>query len=66
MVTSLMIRQCVVFIGGYEMPVDLVFLELRDFDVILGMDWLATCDAPPRWDPQPRYCYHTAWGLPLT
>ena len=27
-------------IGYREMPVDLVLLDLQDFDVILGMDWL--------------------------
>ncbi|RVW32511.1 Transposon Ty3-G Gag-Pol polyprotein [Vitis vinifera] len=28
-----------------EMPVDLVLLDLQDFDVILGMDWLASYHA---------------------
>ena len=28
--------------GGRELHVDLVMLQLHDFDIILGMDWLAT------------------------
>ena len=31
---------CVVQIGGVDLPADLVLLEMSDFDVILGMDWL--------------------------
>ena len=41
-VTSKMLRDCLVMIGYREMPVDLVLLDLKDFDVILGMDWLAS------------------------
>jgi hypothetical protein len=29
------------YIGGLELRVDLMSLELYDFDVILGMDWLS-------------------------
>ena len=32
-------------IGYREMTVDLVLLNLQDFDVILGMDWLASYHA---------------------
>ena len=32
-------------IGYREMPVDLVLLNLQDFDVILRMDWLASYHA---------------------
>lgn len=32
---------CSVMIGGLELPANLVLLEMFDFDVILGMDWLA-------------------------
>ncbi|RVX00506.1 Transposon Ty3-G Gag-Pol polyprotein [Vitis vinifera] len=39
------IRDCCVMIGYKEMTVDLVLLDLQDFDVILGMDWLATYHA---------------------
>ena len=28
-------------IGGQEFPADLVALNMRDFDVVLGMDWLS-------------------------
>ncbi|RVW85873.1 Retrovirus-related Pol polyprotein from transposon 17.6 [Vitis vinifera] len=44
-VASRMIRNCIVMIGYREMPVDLVLLDLQDFDVILGMDWLASYHA---------------------
>ena len=30
-----------VLIGGQEFPTDLVALDMRDFDVVLGMDWLS-------------------------
>lgn len=32
---------CPVMIGGLELPANLISLEMFDFDVILGMDWLA-------------------------
>ena len=44
-VTSKMIKDCLVMIGYREMPVDLVLLYLQDFDAILGMDWLASYHA---------------------
>ncbi|RVW85078.1 Retrovirus-related Pol polyprotein from transposon 17.6 [Vitis vinifera] len=44
-VTNRMLRNCIVMIGYREMPVDLVLLDLQDFDVILGMDWLASYHA---------------------
>ncbi len=31
--------------GGYTYPIDLILLDLLEFDVILGMDWLSTCYA---------------------
>ena len=34
------VRDSRVLIGGQEFPVDLVALDMRDFDVVLGMDWL--------------------------
>ena len=37
-VTSKMLRDCLVMIGYREIPIDLVLLDLRDFDIILGMD----------------------------
>ena len=30
-----------VLIGGQEFPANLVALDMRDFDVVLGMDWLS-------------------------
>ena len=44
-VLSKIIRDCCVMIGYREMTVDLVLLGLQDFDVILGMDWLASYHA---------------------
>jgi len=34
-------RRVKLYIGGLELTVDLLSLELYDFDVILGMDWLS-------------------------
>ncbi|XP_070050515.1 uncharacterized protein [Nicotiana tomentosiformis] len=34
-------RSCVVPIGSLETRVDLLLLDMVDFDVILGMDWLS-------------------------
>ena len=44
-VTSKMLRDCLVMIGYKEMPVDFVLLDLQDFDIILGMDWFASYHA---------------------
>ena len=35
------VRDGRVLIGGQEFPADLVALDMRDFDVVLGMDWLS-------------------------
>ena len=35
------VRDNRVLIGGQEFPADLVALDMRDFDVVLGMDWLS-------------------------
>ena len=35
------VRDSRVLIGGQEFPADLVALDIRDFDVVLGMDWLS-------------------------
>ncbi|XP_070008494.1 uncharacterized protein [Nicotiana sylvestris] len=34
-------RSCVVVIGGFETSIDLLLLDMVDFDVILGMYWLS-------------------------
>ena len=35
------VRDSRVLIGGQEFPADLVALDMRDFDVVLSMDWLS-------------------------
>ena len=35
------VRVIRILIGGQEFPADLVALDMRDFDVVLGMDWLS-------------------------
>ena len=44
-VLNQILRDCCVMIGYKKMTVDLVLLGLQDFDVILGMDWLASYHA---------------------
>ena len=44
-VTSRKLKNCHVIISYGDMLVDLVLLDLQDFDVILGMDWLASYHA---------------------
>ena len=41
LVSEKVVRDSRVMIGGQEFPTDLVALDMRDFDVILGMDWLS-------------------------
>lgn len=38
-------KDCPIVMEGQTFPVDLLPLELRDFEVILGMDWLTKCKA---------------------
>ena len=35
------VRDSKVLIEGQDFPADLVALDMRDFDVVLGMDWLS-------------------------
>ena len=35
------VKDSKVLIGGQEFPADLIALDMRDFDVVLGMDWLS-------------------------
>ena len=35
------VRDSKVLIEGQEFPANLVALDMRDFDVVLGMDWLS-------------------------
>ncbi|XP_039117955.1 uncharacterized protein LOC120253788 [Dioscorea cayenensis subsp. rotundata] len=39
-VRSLVYRECPVLINGVVLKADLIPLEIKDFDAILGMDWL--------------------------
>ena len=41
LVSNRVVRDSRVLIGGQEFPADLVALDMRDFDVILDMDWLS-------------------------
>ena len=34
-------KSCTLDVADREMVVDLVIMEMRNFDIILGMDWLA-------------------------
>ena len=42
---NLVIKSCIICIEGRELLADLVLLDMHDFDVILGMDWLASYHA---------------------
>ncbi|XP_019164273.1 PREDICTED: uncharacterized protein LOC109160430 [Ipomoea nil] len=35
------VKNCIFLLGGREMVANLVLLDIHDFDVILGMDWLS-------------------------
>ena len=39
--SNIVVRDSRVLIGGQEFPADLVALDMRDFDVVLGMDWVS-------------------------
>jgi len=39
--SNMVLRSCLVMINGREMSVNLIVLDMKDFDVILGMDWLS-------------------------
>ena len=41
LVSDRVVRDSRVLIGGQEFPADLVALDMRDFDVVLCMDWLS-------------------------
>ena len=40
--SDIVVRDSRILIGGQEFPADLVALDMRDFDVVLGMDWLSS------------------------
>ena len=39
--TNRVVKNSRVLIEGQEFPADLIALDIRDFDVVLGMDWLS-------------------------
>ena len=41
LLTDRVVRDNRVLIGGQEFPADLVALDMKDFDVVLDMDWLS-------------------------
>ena len=41
LVVDQVLRYCLVTIQGYDTRVDLIMLDMIDFDMILGMDWLS-------------------------
>lgn len=43
--TNAIYKSCRVKIGDKELLVELIVLDMQDFDVILGMDWLVACYA---------------------
>ena len=34
-------RRCPIFLGHLILPADLIVLDMKEFDIILGMDWLS-------------------------
>ena len=40
-VSKAICRRCPLTLDYLKMPVDLVVMEMNDFDIILGMDWLS-------------------------
>ncbi len=39
-ITNLICKLCPITIDGWELTADLIPLDMHDFDIILGMDWL--------------------------
>ena len=39
--SDIIVRDSIVLIRGQKFPADLVALDMRDFNVVLGMDWLS-------------------------
>src|SRR5215813_11311674 len=44
-VADRVIPSCTVQVGESEYPVNLILLDMLEFDIILGMDWLSSCYA---------------------
>lgn len=42
LIANFVVKACIIHIGNREFLVNLILLEMQDFDVILGINWLAT------------------------
>ena len=42
MLVNTVVRSCPVVVEGVTLYADLVVIDLREFDVIMGMNWLAS------------------------
>lgn len=45
MLAEIVCKACTLWIGDRELIIDLILLDLKDFDIILGMDFLASYHA---------------------
>ena len=45
LVCNSMLKSCVIQVEDREMLADLILMDMYDYDVILGMDWLAAYHA---------------------
>lgn len=45
MIVQLMFLSCIVSVNEIDTLANLMLLEIMNFDIILGMDWLASCHA---------------------
>jgi hypothetical protein len=43
--SNIVLKSCTIVVEDRELPVYLILLDIYDFDVILGMDWLTTYHA---------------------
>lgn len=43
-------KGCIIQMRGYDLRVDLVLLEIHDFDIILWMNWLSTYHIGNWWE----------------
>ncbi|XP_011626954.1 uncharacterized protein LOC105421390 [Amborella trichopoda] len=39
---DIIFKHCGVVLKGHVLPIDLILVDIQDFDIILGMDWLST------------------------
>ena len=50
-------RGCTLEISGEKFPIDLILIDMREFCVIMGMDWMDSYDAE-------TICHHKASSSP--